>query len=166
MRKRCWDAQIGNSSQILCTNDTIAKRKIVKKKVETHLEGCSSAIIDGKQHRQINPDDVQYGMQTGRIKKVKCTRRRLSKECSNIEIDGNSIQLCKDDPLAKKLDVEDAVDFTLTGCKEAQFRTGYGTFNMNESKGGMDSKKRHSIARQVSKGEITGVRCIKKIRSR
>jgi hypothetical protein len=124
-------------------------------------------VIDGKVVRQVDADATQYRVQSGIVKNVRCLRRARRSGCRRVSIQKDTIQVCTDDPLEKKIDVMDTVDSVLMGCGKGQFGTPDGkTFTMSKPRAGLDVYQRNHIAREVVRGQVTHVRCVKRVRGK
>jgi len=163
MRKRCWNAKIGKVSKRLCNTDSISKRKVVQSEVYKQLDRCEDASINGSIHRHVDADRVQYGVQSGSIKEVRCARVKMNRKCRQVRIEDDSLQVCDNDPLNKKIDVMDVVDEVLSGCKRgARVIESGGNSYVVRRKGGIDAKQRNAIARDVIAARVTHVGCLNK----
>jgi hypothetical protein len=163
IKKKCWNAQIGNKKTILCNTDEVSKRMIVKKDVYDILNGCKEVLIDDRKRvTYVYPDAIEDAVQRGRVKSIKCQRRVGSKDCWVSDLMGERVPMCRDDPTTKKIEIMDAVDISLGGCSKARmFTPDGGRFSMKKV-GGLSINQRKIIARWVVSGDVRRYRCAKK----
>lgn len=182
LERRCWHTEIGNKRRQLCNDDPINKRMYVRADVYQHLQNCDEAIVDGRHTTYVRPEELQYAIQGGSVKSVKCTRRQTGRRCWNAKIQRNTrkanthiIPICENDPIKKKIDIMDGVDETLMGCNTARFWYEYekprklrkptDSFTISR-KGGLNSIDRNMAGLIMVQGQAKQVRCEKKSKRR
>jgi len=175
--KRCWETEIGSKRRRLCNDDSIRKRQFVKQDIYNLLSGCVEASVDGKHVTYVRPDDLQYLMQNGVVKSIKCRRRQISQSrCWNASIirdERNKLEvpICDNDSSTKKVDVLDAVDSLLAGCSKARFwhdptqRIQHDTFTMRRT-GGLNTIDRRIAGDFIINGDVRVVRCVQRSKGR
>ena len=177
-QKRCWQVSVGAKNRVICNDDSISKRKFVRNDIYNHLSGCVEASVDGKTTSYINPINLQYSMQSGIVKSIKCRRRNIGERCWNAKIIRDNknkleVPICENDPAGKTVDVLDAVDSLLAGCSKARFWHGNrqnkkdmkDTFTMRRV-GGLNTVDRRVAGGFIINGDAREVRCIQRSKGR